>query len=203
MLAITVGILGVVVFVLLTVVFYVGYRRMREGREPGPSLDMVVPDAPDGTLRLSKYKTRAQAIQELRAQMFRERARFSTPGANSRPRTTMLFSVLEDEEMDNTNGTATISMPALSLSSSAAPSVENSASSAPRMLAPTAPSPYSLPDLTSQVNTISSAIDSARSNSGQLTPQNSVRSCASNSFDNSASYSGSGKRGTIVMAAVV
>lgn len=68
-----------VVCLMLVVVTCVAYKRLRSSREAPASLDAIAPYVPGsegGSLKLSKTKSRAQAIQEQRSQMFRERARF-------------------------------------------------------------------------------------------------------------------------------
>jgi len=100
---VTVGVSITVVCVMALVVCFVGYKRLKAAREAPANMDAIAPYIPEGGLKLSKNKSRAQAIQEQRSQMFRERARFAATQSGSTDASRQLMRVEEGREMEFTS----------------------------------------------------------------------------------------------------
>jgi hypothetical protein len=93
-----VGLIVVIVVVGALTVCFVGYRRLKVSRESPATMDSIAPYVPEGGFKFSKTKSRAQAIQEHRSQIFRERARFAASTAES---SVKLRGVDEGKELGN------------------------------------------------------------------------------------------------------
>lgn len=97
-------IIGIVV-VMTGVVACIAYCRIRAQGHEQYKLDGVMPDVAEGSPRFSKNRTPAQAMLELRAQMFRERARVPAPNPSAIVRRNSGVGMVRYRDVENSTGT--------------------------------------------------------------------------------------------------